>query len=290
MHSASPDGLAFYITAFRNGLKETGYTEGQNVAVEYRWAEGQTDRLQALAADLINRQVAVIATDTRSALVLKAANTTIPVVFGISGDPVKLGLVASLNRPGGNMTGASFLGTAAVAKRLDLLRELMPAAARIGYLANPDNFNSEMDEVQTAGRALGLQILPLNARSERDFDQAFATLRDERADALFVGSDPLFLYRRDRIVALAARHAIPAIYYLRQYALAGGLISYGASIESVQRQVGNYVGQILKGAKAADLPVIQSARFELVINLKTAKTLGLKVPLTLQVAADEVIE
>jgi ABC-type uncharacterized transport system substrate-binding protein len=290
LHSASADGLAFYITAFRNGLKETGYIEGQNVAVEYRWAEGQTDRLQVLADDLINRQVAVIVTDTRAALVLKAANTTIPVVFGIGGDPVKLGLVTSLNRPGGNMTGASFLGTAAVAKRLDILRELIPAAARIGYLVNPDNFNSEIDEVQTAARALGLQILPLNVRSERDFAQAFATLRDSRADALFVGADPLFLFRRDQIVALAAQYAIPAIYYLRQYALAGGLISYGTSLESVERQVGNYVGQILKGAKAAELPVIQSARFELVINLKTAKTLGIKVPLTLQVAADEVIE
>jgi len=290
LHSASADGLAFYITAFRNGLKETGYIEGQNVAVEYRWAEGQTDRLQVLADDLINRQVAVIVTDTRAALVLKAANTTIPVVFGIGGDPVKLGLVTSLNRPGGNMTGASFLGTAAVAKRLDILRELIPAAARIGYLVNPDNFNSEIDEVQAAGRALGLQILPLNVRSERDFAQAFATLRDSRADALFVGADPLFLFRRDQIVALAAQYAIPAIYYLRQYALAGGLISYGTSLESVERQVGNYVGQILKGAKAAELPVIQSARFELVINLKTAKTLGIKVPLTLQVAADEVIE
>jgi len=290
LHSASPDGLAFYITAFRNGLKETGYIEGQNVAVEYRWAEGQTDRLQALAADLINRQVAVIIADTRAALVLKAANTTIPVVFGIGGDPVKLGLVTSLNRPGGNMTGASFLGTAAVAKRLDLLRELIPAAARIGYLVNPDNFNSEIDEVQAAGRALGLQILLLNVRGERDFAQAFATLLDSRADALFVGADPLFLVQRDQIVALAAQHAIPAIYYLRQYALAGGLISYGASIENIQRQVGNYVGQILKGAKVAELPVIQSARFELVINLKTAKTLGVKVPLTLQVAADEVIE
>jgi len=290
LHSASADGLAFYITAFRNGLKETGYIEGQNVAVEYRWAEGQTDRLQVLADDLINRQVAVIVTDTRAALVLKAANTTIPVVFGIGGDPVKLGLVTSLNRPGGNMTGASFLGTAAVAKRLDILRELIPAAARIGYLVNPDNFNSEIDEVQAAGRALGLQILPLNVRSERDFAQAFATLRDSRAYALFVGADPLFLFRRDQIVALAAQYAIPAIYYLRQYALAGGLISYGTSLESVERQVGNYVGQILKGAKAAELPVIQSARFELVINLKTAKTLGIKVPLTLQVVGDEVIE
>jgi ABC-type uncharacterized transport system substrate-binding protein len=288
--SGSPNGLAFYVTTFRNGLKETDYIEGQNVAIEYRWAEGQTLRLQALATELINRQVAVIAVDTRAALVLKAANTTIPVVFTSGGDPVKLGLVTSLNRPGGNVTGVSILSTAAVAKRLDLLRELIPTATQIGYLVNPDDFNIEIEEVQAAGRGLGLQVLVLDARSERDFDQAFETLRQRRADALFVSGDPLFLFRRDHIVALAARYAIPAIYNLRQYTLAGGLMSYGASIEDAYRQAGVYVGRILKGAKPTDLPIMQSTRFELVINLKTAKVLGLKVPPTLQVAADEVIE
>jgi putative ABC transport system substrate-binding protein len=290
LNSGSPDGLMFFVTTFRKGLKENGYIEGQNVAVEYRWAEGQTDRLQALATDLINRHVAAIAADTRSALVLKATNTTIPVVFNSGGDPVKLGLVDSLNRPGRNMTGVSFLTTAAVAKRLDLLRELIPTATQIGYLVNPDNFNIEIEEVQAAGRELKLQVLVLDARSERDFDQAFATLRQRRVDALFVGGDPLFLYRRDQIAALAARYAIPTMYNLRQYALAGGLISYGASIEDSLRQAGVYVGRILKGAKPADLPIMQSTTFELVINLKTAKALGLKVPQTLLVAADELIE
>jgi putative ABC transport system substrate-binding protein len=188
------------------------------------------------------------------------------------------------------MTGVSFLVTAAVAKRLDLLRELIPTATQIGYLINPDNFNSEIEEVKAAGRERGLQILVLNARSERDFDQALATLIEQRASALFVGGDPLFLFGRDELVALAARHAIPAIYYLRQYAVAGGLMSYGTSLEDAERQVGVYVGRILKGAKPAELPVMQSVKFELVINLKAAKALGLKVPLTLQVAADEVIE
>jgi putative ABC transport system substrate-binding protein len=290
LHSASLKGNAFYVAAFRNGLKEAGFVEGQNVAVEYRWAEGETDRLPALAADLIGRQVAVIAAETRGALALKTANTTIPVVFSSSGDPVELGLVTSLNRPEGNMTGVSFLITATVGKRLELLRELIPTATQIGYLVNPDSFNNEIEDVKAAGRALGLQILVLNARGERDFDQAFATLIEQRASALFVGADPLFLFHRDELVALAARHAIPAIYYLRQYTIAGGLISYGTSIEDAERQVGVYVGQILKGAKPAELPVMQSVRFELVINLKAARTLGLKVPLTLQVAADEVIE
>ncbi len=290
LDDASVKGNEFLVTAFRNGLKEEGFIEGQNLAVEYRWAEGKSDRVPALAADLISRQVAVIAATTRAALALKTANTPIPVVFSSSGDPVKLGLVTSLNRPGGNMTGVSFLVTAAVGKRLDLLRELTPTAAQIGYLTNPDNFNSEIEEVQAAARERGLQIIVLNARSERDFDQAFAKLVERRVTALFVGSDPFFLVGRDELVALAARYAIPAIYYLRQYAVAGGLISYGTSLEQAERQAGVYVGRILKGAKPAELPVMQSDRFELVINLKTAKTLGLKVPLTVQVAADEVIE
>ena len=208
LHSTSLKGNAFYVTAFRNGLKEAGFVEGRNVAVEYRFADGETDRLSALAADLIGRQVAVIAADTRGAMALKAANTTIPVVFSVGGDPVKLGLVTSLNRPEGNMTGVSFLITATV-EELELLRELIPTATQVGYLVNPDNFNNEIEDVMAAGRALGLQILVLNVRGERDFDQAFATLIEQRASALFVGSDPLFLYRRDELVALAARHAIP---------------------------------------------------------------------------------
>jgi len=290
LHSASPNGNAFYVTAFRNGLREAGFVEGENVTVEYRWAEGKTDRLPALAADLINRQATVVAADTRGALALKKVQTTIPVVFSSAGDPVKLGLVTSLNRPGGNMTGVSFLITAAVPKRLELLHQLVPAATRIGYLANPDNFTNELEDVRAAARGLGVEIFVLHARSERDFDQAFATLTEQKATALFVGADPLFLYKRDELVALAARHAIPTIYYLRQYVLAGGLISYGTSLEAAERQVGGYVGQILKGKKPAELPVAQSTRFELAINLKAATALGLKVPLGMQVAADEVIE
>jgi putative ABC transport system substrate-binding protein len=199
-------------------------------------------------------------------------------------------MARSFNRPGRNVTGVSFLSTAAIAKRLDLLRELVPTATQIGYLVNPDNFNTEIEEVQAAGRELKQQVLVVNSRSEHDFDQAFATLRQRRADVVLVGGDPLFLYRRDRIVALAARYEIPAMYNLRQYTLSGGLISYGASIDDAQRQVGVYVGQILKGAKPTDLPIMQSTRFELVINLKTASALGLKIPPTLLVAADEVIE
>jgi len=290
LHSTSFKSNESFVAAFRNGLKEAGFVEGQNVVLEYRWGEGETDRLPALITDLIARQVAVIAADTRGALALKKARTTIPIVFATSADPVKLGLVTSLNRPEGNMTGVSFLLTAAVAKRLDLLRELVPTASEIGYLVNPDNFNNEIEEVKAAARALGLQMLVLNVRSERDFDHAFTTLIERRTSALFVGTDPLFLVRRDELVALAARYAIPAIYYLRQYPVAGGLISYGTSIEDADRQRGIYVGRILKGTKPSELPVMQSVRFELVINLKTAKTLGLKVPLALQVAADEVIE
>jgi len=284
--------LAFQVTAFRNGLKEVGYVEGQNVAVELRWAEGQLDRLPALAADLVGRQVAAIVGDVRSALAAKAATTTIPIVFTTAGDPVQLGLVASLNRPGGNITGVSFLVGTIASKRLELLRELIPTAALIGYLVNPGNPTSEIEtrDAEVAARALGLQLHVVVAYGERDFDQAFASFVQQRVDAMFVGGDPIFLNRRDQIVALAARHAIPAMYNLRQWPVAGGLISYGGSLTESFRQVGVYAGQILKGAKPADLPVQQSTRVELVINLKTAKALGLKVPLTLQVAADEVIE
>jgi putative ABC transport system substrate-binding protein len=295
LHSASPGGFTFYVTAFRNGLKEAGYIEGRNVAVEYRWAEGQLDRLPALAADLVSRQVAVIAADTRSTLIAKAATTTIPIVFSSGGDPVKLGFVTSLNRPGGNITGASFLTAAVAGKRLELLRELMPTAAVIDYLVNPDNAlgQPEIADAEAAARAHGLKLYVvnvLNARGEYDFDQAFATISQHRPDALFVGGDPILLFRRRELVPLVARHAIPAVYNQREYVLAGGLMSYGTSISDAGRQAGIYIGRILKGERPADLPVTQSARFELVINLNTAKTLNLKVPLTLQVAADEVIE
>jgi putative tryptophan/tyrosine transport system substrate-binding protein len=292
LSSASPTGQAHYVTAFRNGLKEAGYVEGQNVAVEYRWAEGRTDRLPALAADLVSRPVAAIFADSRSALAAKAVTTTIPIVFTSGGDPIALGLVTSLNRPGGNVTGVSFLVSTIAAKRLELLHELKPTAAVIGYLFNPDNplARHETRDVEAAAHALGLQLHTISAGGERDFDLAFARLVQHRVDAFMLGGDPIFTGLRDQIVALAARHAIPAIYNQRLFAIAGGLMSYGPSVEDSNRLCGIYVGQILKGAKPADLPVIQSTKFDLWINLKTAKTLGLKVPLTLQVAADEVIE
>jgi putative tryptophan/tyrosine transport system substrate-binding protein len=295
LQSASPGGFAFFVTAFRNGLKEAGYIEGQNVAVEYRWAEGQLERLPALVADLVSRQVAVIFADTRSTLIAKAATTTIPIVFTTGGDPVKLGFVTSLNQPGGNITGASFLTAAVAGKRLELLRELIPTATVVDYLVNPDSAlgQPEIADAEAAARTHGLKLQVVNvvdARGEYDFDQAFAKIGQHRPDALFVGGDPIFLFRRHQLVPLVARHAVPAIYNQREYALAGGLMSYGTSISDAGRQAGIYVGRILKGEKPGDLPVTQSARFELVINLNTAKTLNLKVPLTLQVAADEVIE
>jgi putative tryptophan/tyrosine transport system substrate-binding protein len=295
LHSASPGGFAFYVTAFRNGLKEAGYIEGQNVAVEYRWAEGRLDRLPALAADLVSRQVAVILADTRSTLTAKAATTTIPIVFTTGGDPVKLGFVTSLNRPGGNITGASFLTAATAGKRLELLRELIPTATVIDYLVNPDNAlgQPEIADAEAAARARGLKlhvVNVVNARGEYDFDRAFATIAEHRPDAVFVGGDPIFLFQRRQLVPLVARHAIPAIYNQREYVVAGGLISYGASISDAARQSGVYVGRILKGDKPADLPVTQSVRFEMVINLNTAKTLGLQIPDKLLALADEVIE
>jgi putative tryptophan/tyrosine transport system substrate-binding protein len=295
LHSGSPGGFAFYVTAFRNGLKEAGYVESRDVVIEYRWAENQTNRLPLLAADLVSRQVRVIAADTRATFAAKAATTTIPIIFTSGGDPVKFGFVASLNRPGGNITGMSFLTAAVAGKRLDLLRELLPTAAVIDYLVNPNGAvaQAEIADAEAAARAHGLKLNVVdvvNARGEYDFDQAFATIVQHRPDALFCGGDPIFLNRRNQLVALVARHAIPAIYNQREYAVAGGLMSYGTSISDASRQAGVYVGRILKGAKPADLPVAQSTRFELVLNLKTAKTLGLKVSQTLQAAADEVIE
>jgi putative ABC transport system substrate-binding protein len=290
---ASPDGNAPMVVAFRRGLKETGYVEGQNVTIEYRWAEGQLERLPGLAAELVRRQAALIfAGSNASALAAKASTATIPIVFAIGGDPVNIGLVASLNRPGGNVTGVSFIGNAPLGKRTGLLRDLVPRAAVIAVLVNPDNPIADTDiaEAHAAARMLGLRLHVLRASSEGELDTAFTTIVQQHADALLVDGDPFFFSRRDQLAVLAARHAIPAIYNQREYAIAGGLMSYGTSISDASRQAGVYVGRILKGEKPADLPVMQSTKFELVINLKTVKALGLTVPPTLLVAADEVIE
>ena len=295
LHPASPDVNADRLRAFRQGLKDTGFVEGENVAIEYRWAEEQIDRLPALAADLVRRQIAVIVAMGGNVPVLaaKAATTTIPIVFAVGEDPVGLGFVASLARPGGNLTGINFLATELTAKRLELLRELVPAATRVVVLvnrANAANAETTLREVGSAARAIGLQIQVLNASSSREIDAAFATMLRERPDALFVGGDPFFNSRRLQLTLLAMRHAVPAIYASREFANAGGLMSYGPSFLDAYRQVGVYVGRILKGAKPVDLPVAQSTKFELVINHLTAGILGLDVPATLLARADEVIE
>ena len=295
LSTVSPDTYGDRLRAFRQGLKETGYVEGENVAVEYRWAENQTDRLSHLAADLVRRRVAVIAATggPASALTAKAATTMIPIVFVVNEDPVRLGLVASLARPGGNATGINWLGGELAAKRLELLRELVPGAARVAVLVNPtDATNAErtLRDVEPAARAIGLQIQALNASTGREIDAAFATFVRERPDALFVGSDALFSSRRVQLANLASRHAIPATYSTREIVEVGGLMSYGSNIQDAWRQSGVYVGRILKGAKPADLPVVQASKFELVINAQTARMLGLTVPDKLLVVADEVIE
>jgi len=288
----SPDALADRLRGFRQGLKDAGFVEGQNAAIEYRWAENQVDRLPQLAADLVRRQVAVIVAPAglAPALAAKAATKTIPIVFVIADDPVKLGLVASLARPGGNLTGINFLSGELTAKRLELLRELMPSATRVAVLVNPANAENPEREVEAAARSIGLQIQTLNASTIREINAAFATFVRERPDAVFVGLDPFFNSRRIQLVQLAARYAIPASYPARDFAEAGGLMSYGADIVDAWRQAGSYAGRILKGAKAADLPVVQSSKFELVFNVQTATMLGLTVPDKLLVAADEVIE
>jgi putative ABC transport system substrate-binding protein len=291
----SPDALADRLRGFRQGLKNAGFVEGQNAAIEYRWAENEMDRLPELAADLVRRQVAVIVTPggLPSTLAAKAATSIIPIVFVVSEDPVRLGLVASLARPSGNLTGINFFSGELTAKRLELLRELVPAATRVAVLVNPANApNTEttLKEVEAAARAIGLQIQVLNASTIREINAAFATFARERPDALFVGIEPFFNGRRTQLVHLATRHAVPASYPARDFAEAGGLMSYGADIADVWRQVGSYAGLILKGAKPADLPVVQSSKFELVINTQTATMLGLDVPPMLLARADEVIE
>ena len=292
LSARSPGESAPHVGFFRSGLSEAGYIEGDNVAIDYRWAEGQYDRLPALASDLVARRVDVLAAIADpSPQAAKAATQTIPIVFAANGDPLRAGLVASLNRPGGNATGITIFGPDAVTKRLQLLHELVPPAGVITYVANPNSptSNIEMDAARSAARSLGKEMLVLNVGNEYEFDAAFATI-DQRTGALLFASDPFFVTWRDKVVALTARHQIPAIYYLREFAEAGGLMAYGNRLSDVYRLVGVYIGRILKGEKPADLPVQQSTKFELVINLKSAKAIGLSMPQTLLVSADEVIE
>jgi putative tryptophan/tyrosine transport system substrate-binding protein len=295
LHPASIDVVADRVRTFRQGLKDTGFIEGENVAIEFRWAEDQIERLPALAAELVRRQVTVIAAvgGNVPALAAKTVTSTIPIVFAVGEDPVGLGLVASIARPGGNLTGINFLATELHAKRLELLRELVPGAIRVAVLINPGNaVNAEttLRDVQAAGRTIGLQMQIIRASTNREIDAAFATMARERPDALLVGGDPFFNSRRMQLVLLAARHAVSAIYSSREFAEAGGLMSYGPNFLDTFRQIGVYVGRILKGAKPADLPVVQSSKFELVINAQTARIIGLTVPPTLITRADEVIE
>jgi ABC-type uncharacterized transport system substrate-binding protein len=290
----SLDGFTDRLRGFRQGLKDAGYVEGENVTIEYRWAEYQVDRLPALADDLVRRRVNVIAAPgaVAPALAAKAATTTIPIVFAVGEDPVRLGLVASLARPGGNLTGVNFFNAELTAKRLELLRELVPAATRVAVLVNPTGSAADttLRDVEPAARAMRLQIQVLKADTSREIDAAFATFAHERPDILFVVGDALFNSRRVQLVHLATRHAVPATYGSRAYPEIGGLMSYGTNITDAYRQAGVYTGRILKGAKPADLPAVQSTKFELVINAQTARMLGLSVPPMLLARADEVIE
>jgi len=291
--SATASGWARQVSAFHQGLRDTGYEEGRNVAIEARWADSQYDRLPAMAAELVQRQVNVIvAFSTPAARAAKATTTTIPVVFTTNRDAVQIGLVASLSRPGGNVTGATNLGVEVDSKLLELLHDAVPSAKVIAVLINPTNFNTETvsRRLQPAARTFGLQLHVLNASTERDFDTAFATLHQLRADGLVVVQDVFFTTQSRQLAALAIRHAVPAIFQEREFAVAGGLMSYTGSVPDEYRQAGVYTGRVLKGEKPADLPIVQVTKFELVINLKTAKALGLNVPNGLLNAADEVIE
>jgi len=294
LNASSLDGYRPMVTAFRRGLQESGYVEGRNVAIEYRWADGQIDRLPAMMADLVHRQVAVIAaTTTAAALAAKAASSTIPIVFTTAGDPVRLGLVASMNRPGGNITGVSLLIVEVAPKRLEVLHELVPTARVIGLLVNQANTalaQPQLRAIQSAADTLGLELQVLNASSEHDFDAAFANLIRLRAGGLVISADPVFVRGMEQLVALTIRHAVPAVSFNREFAAAGGLASYGGSITEAYRLAGINTGRILKGEKPADLPVQQATKVELYINLKTARALGLTVPLPLIGRADEVIE
>ena len=292
--SQSAETVADYLRAFRQGLKDAGYVEGETIAVEYRWAEGQVDRLPDLVADLARRRVALLVSGGGPASMAAAqARISIPIIFMVAEDPVRLGLVSSLSRPGGNLTGVNFFAAELAAKRLELLRELVPAAARVAVLLNPSETAiaaANSRDVETAARAMGLELRILNAGTRDEIDAAFEILAVDRPDALFISSGPFFSDRRVQLAHLATRHALPAIHASRLYPEVGGLVSYGASIASAYRQAANYVGRILKGGKPADLPVVQSSKFDLVINLHAAKLLGLTVPATLLARADEVIE
>jgi len=294
LNSSSPDGYAPMASAFRQGLKETGYVDGHNVVIEYRWAEGRNDRLPSFVADLVQRKVNVIAaTTTAAALAAKAATTTIPIVFETTADPVQLGLVASLNRPGGNVTGVTQTNMEIAPKRLELLHELVPTASVMALLVNPTDpalAESATKELQEAASILGLKLHVMQASTDRDFDAVFAKLIQLRAGGLVIGSDPFFTSRSQQLAKLTVDHAVPAVYQFREFAVAGGLLSYGAAITDAYRLAGNYTGRVLRGDKPADLPVQQATKVEMIINLKTAKALGLNVPNPLIGRADELIE